>query len=83
VLVVVSKQILLTDFNWIVQVLLETYPQAKKYLNYKTLEQKLIPRAVIYKNAETSGDPLRDFFIIRANACIECGFSKDKLAILS
>jgi hypothetical protein len=55
--------------------------QAKKYLNYKTLElQKLIPGAVIYKKMETNliGDPLRDLSLL----CRSMGSVKDKLAIL-
>jgi protoporphyrinogen oxidase len=66
------------------QVLLEAYPQAKKYLNYKALElQKLIPGAVIYKNAETSliGDPLRDFSLFVPTLASNVGSVKDKLAI--
>jgi protoporphyrinogen oxidase len=66
------------------QVLLEAYPQAKKYLNYETLElQKLMPGAVIYKNAKTSliGDPLRDFSLFVPTLLAKVGSVKDKLAI--
>jgi protoporphyrinogen oxidase len=66
------------------QVLLEAYPQAKKYLNYKTLElQKLIPGAVIYKNGKTTliGDPLRDFSLLFPTLVADVGSIKDKLAI--
>ncbi len=66
------------------QVLLEAYPQAKKYLNYKTLElQKLIPGAVIYKNGKTTliGDPLRDFSLLLPTLVADVGSIKDKLAI--
>ncbi|SDX82626.1 FAD-dependent oxidoreductase [Flavobacterium degerlachei] len=66
------------------QVLLEAYPKAKKYLNYKTLElQKLIPGAVIYKNRETTliGDPLRDFSLLVPTILANVGSIKDKLAI--
>jgi protoporphyrinogen oxidase len=66
------------------QVLLEAYPQAKKYLNYKTLElQKLIPGAVIYKKGKTSliGDPLRDFSLLVPTLVANVGSVKDKLAI--
>jgi protoporphyrinogen oxidase len=66
------------------QVLLEAYPQAKKYLNYKTLElQKLMPGAVIYKNGKTSliGDPLRDFSLLVPTIVANVGSIKDKLAI--
>jgi protoporphyrinogen oxidase len=66
------------------QVILEAYPQAKKYLNYKTLElQKLIPGAVIYKNGKTSliGDPLRDLSLFVPTLIANVGSVKDKLAI--
>jgi protoporphyrinogen oxidase len=66
------------------QVLLEAYPQAKKYLNYKTLDlQKLIPGAVIYKNGTTSliGDPLRDLSLFVPTLIANVGSVKDKLAI--
>ncbi|EIA07650.1 FAD-dependent oxidoreductase [Flavobacterium frigoris] len=66
------------------QVLLEAYPKAKKYLNYKTLElQKLMPGAVIYKNGKTTliGDPLRDFSLLVPTILANVGSIKDKLAI--
>ena len=66
------------------QVLLEAYPKAKKYLNYKTLElQKLVPGAVIYKNGKTNliGDPLRDFSLFVPTLLAKVGSIKDKLAI--
>jgi protoporphyrinogen oxidase len=66
------------------QVLLEAYPQAKKYLNYKTLElQKLIPGAVIYKNGKSTliGDPLRDFSLLLPTLVADVGSIKDKLSI--
>ena len=66
------------------QVLLEAYPKAKKYLNYKTLElQKLVPGAVIYKNGKTNliGDPLRDFSLFVPTLLANVGSIKDKLAI--
>ncbi|MFT5964670.1 MAG: protoporphyrinogen oxidase [Flavobacterium sp.] len=66
------------------QVLLEAYPQAKKYLNYKTLElQKLIPGAVIYKKGKSTliGDPLRDFSLLLPTLVADVGSIKDKLSI--
>jgi protoporphyrinogen oxidase len=66
------------------QVLLEAYPQAKKYLNYKTLElQKLIPGAVIYKKGKLTliGDPLRDFSLLLPTLVADVGSIKDKLSI--
>ena len=66
------------------QVILEAYPQAKKYLNYKTLElQKLIPGAVIYKNGKSTliGDPLRDFSLLLPTLVADVGSIKDKLSI--
>lgn len=66
------------------QVLLEAYPKAQKYLNYKNLElQKLIPGAVIYKNGKTTliGDPLRDFSLLIPTIVANVGSIKDKLAI--
>jgi protoporphyrinogen oxidase len=66
------------------QVLLEAYPKAQKYLDYKNLElQKLIPGAVIYKNGKTTliGDPLRDFSLLIPTIVANVGSIKDKLAI--
>lgn len=66
------------------QVLLEAYPKAKKYLNYKTLElQKLIPGAVIYKNGKKTiiGDPLRNFSLLIPTLFANVGSVKDKIAI--
>jgi protoporphyrinogen oxidase len=66
------------------QVLLEAYPKARKYLNYRTLDlQELIPGAVIYKNGKTTliGDPLRDFSLLVPTILANVGSIKDKLAI--
>ncbi|WGD34519.1 NAD(P)/FAD-dependent oxidoreductase [Olleya sp. YS] len=67
------------------QVLLEAYPKAKKYLNYKHLNlQKIKPGAVIFKNGTqtTIGDPLRDMSLLIPTLLAKVGSIKDKLAIL-
>ena len=49
------------------QVLLTSYPAAKKYLNYEALDlQKLLPGATLFKNgkAQTIGDPLRNLSLL-------------------
>ncbi|SEF65193.1 Flavin containing amine oxidoreductase [Halpernia humi] len=49
------------------QVLLTSYPAAKKFLDYKALElQKFLPGATIFNEgkAQTIGDPLRDFSLL-------------------
>lgn len=66
------------------QVLLEAYPQAKKYLNFGDLElQKLVPGAIIYKNGKSTliGDPLRNFSLLIPTILSNIGSIKDKLAI--
>ena len=66
------------------QVLLEAYPKAIQYLDYKTLDlQRLLPGAVIYKNGtqQTIGDPLRNFSLLLPTLFSNIGSIKDKLAI--
>ena len=66
------------------QVLLEAYPMAKKYLDYKGLElQKLLPGAVIYRNghAHKIGDPTRDFSFMWATLTASIGSMADKVKI--
>jgi phytoene dehydrogenase-like protein len=49
------------------QVLLTSYPAAKKYLDYKDLDlQKLLPGATLFKNgkSQTIGDPLRSLSLL-------------------
>ncbi|MFT6066554.1 MAG: phytoene dehydrogenase-like protein, partial [Polaribacter sp.] len=49
------------------QVLLTSYPAAKQYLNYDTLDlQELLPGATIFKNGkqQTIGDPLRSLSLL-------------------
>lgn len=66
------------------QVLLEAYPKAMQYLDYKALNlQRLIPGAVIYKNGkqQTIGDPLRNLSLLLPTVFASIGSIKDKLAI--
>lgn len=67
------------------QVLLESYPFAKKYLDYDNLKlQKLKPGAVIFKHgkANTIGDPLRDLGFLFPTLFSSIGNISDKLKIL-
>ncbi|WP_366841703.1 FAD-dependent oxidoreductase [Lacinutrix sp.] len=66
------------------QVLLEAYPKAMQYLDYKALDlQRLVPGAVIYKNGkqQTIGDPLRNLSLLLPTVFTTTGSIKDKLAI--
>ena len=67
------------------QVLLESYPAAKKYLNYEALElQKLLPGATIFKDgkAQTIGDAFRNFSLLFPTIFSKVGSLGDKLKIL-
>jgi protoporphyrinogen oxidase len=67
------------------QVLLTSYPAAKKYLDYDALElQKLLPGATIFKNgkAQTIGDPLRSLSLLIPTLLSSIGTLSDKVKIL-
>jgi protoporphyrinogen oxidase len=67
------------------QVLLTSYPAAKKYLNYKALDlQKLLPGATLFKNgkAQTIGDPLRNLSLLFPTLLSNVGTLSDKVRIL-
>ena len=67
------------------QVLLTSYPAAKKYLDYKALDlQKLLPGATIFKNgkAQTIGDPLRSISLLVPTLLSSIGTLADKVKIL-
>jgi protoporphyrinogen oxidase len=67
------------------QVLLTSYPAAKKYLNYDALDlQKLLPGATIFKNGkqQTIGDPLRSLALLLPTLLSSIGLISDKIKIL-
>ena len=67
------------------QVLLTSYPAAKKYLDFDALEvQKLLPGATIFKNgkSQTIGDPLRSFSLLFPTLFSSIGSFSDKIKIL-
>jgi len=67
------------------QVLLTSYPAAKKYLNYEALDlQKLLPGATLFKNgkAQTIGDPLRSLSLLFPTLLSKVGTLSDKVKIL-
>jgi protoporphyrinogen oxidase len=67
------------------QVLLTSYPAAKKYLNYDALAlQKLLPGAAIFKNGkqQTIGDPLRSLSLLFPTLLSSIGLISDKIKIL-
>lgn len=67
------------------QILLTSYPAAKKYLNYSELElQKLLPGATIFKKGkqQTIGDPLRSFSLLLPTLFSSVGSFSDKLKVL-
>lgn len=67
------------------QVLLTSYPAAKKYLDFKTLDlQKFLPGASIFKNGkqQTIGDPMRSFSLLIPTLLSSVGSISDKLKIL-
>ena len=66
------------------QVLLTSYPAAKKYLDYNKLElQNILPGATIFKNGkqQTIGDPLRSFSLLFPTLFSSIGTISDKLKI--
>lgn len=68
------------------QVLLESYPMAKTYLDYKALDlKKFLPGAVVFKDGkhQTLGDPLRNFSLLLPTLFSTLGSFSDKLKILS
>ena len=67
------------------QVLLTSYPAAKKYLDYDALDlQEFLPGATIFKNgkAQTIGDPLRNISLLFPTLRSSIGTFSDKLKIL-
>ena len=67
------------------QVLLTSYPAAKKYLDFKPLSlQELVPGATIFKNgkSQTIGDPLRNLSLVFPTLFASIGNFSDKLKIL-
>ena len=67
------------------QVLLESYPKAKQYLDYKKLElQSFLPGATIYKNrnSQTIGDPTRSLKMLIPTMSSSIGTLGDKVKIL-
>ena len=67
------------------QVLLTSYPAAKKYLDYDGLAlQKLLPGATIFKSgkAQTIGDPLRKLSLLFPTLLSSIGSLADKVNIL-
>jgi protoporphyrinogen oxidase len=67
------------------QVLLTSYPAAKKYLDYDALAlQELVPGATIFKNgkAQNIGDPLRNLSLLIPTLFSSIGSFSDKIKIL-
>lgn len=67
------------------QVLLEAYPKAQNYLNYKALElQRFLPGAVIFKNGKQQiiGDAFRDISLFWDTVTANVATIGDKLKIL-
>jgi protoporphyrinogen oxidase len=67
------------------QVLLTSYPAAKKYLDYDALDlQKLLPGATLFKNgkSQTIGDPLRSLSLLFPTLLSSIGTFSDKINIL-
>lgn len=67
------------------QVLLTSYPAAKKYLNYDALDlQEFLPGATIFKDRkqQTIGDPLRSFSLLFPTLLSSIGNFTDKTKIL-
>lgn len=67
------------------QVLLTSYPAAKKYLDYKALElQEFLPGAAIFKDGKQQiiGDPLRNFSLLLPTLFSSIGTFSDKVKIL-
>ena len=67
------------------QVLLTSYPAAKKYLDYKSLDlQPFLSGATIFKNGiqQTIGDPLRNLSLLLPTLFSSIGNFSDKIKIL-
>jgi len=67
------------------QVLLTSYPAAKKYLDFKALDlQKLLPGATIFQQgtSQTIGDPLRNISLLFPTIFSSIGGVSDKIKIL-
>ena len=67
------------------QVLLTNYPEAKRYLNFETLDLiQFLPGSIIFKNGrmEKIGDPLRAFSFLLPTTFAKIGTLKDKRLIL-
>lgn len=68
------------------QVLLTSYPAARKYLDFETLElQQFLPGASIFKNGKQAvlGDPLRNISLLFPTLFSGIGSIQDKLKVLS
>ncbi|MBG7610960.1 FAD-dependent oxidoreductase [Polaribacter sp. BAL334] len=67
------------------QVLLTSYPAAKKYLDFKALDlQVLMPGATIFKEgkSQTIGDPIRNMSLLFSTIFSTVGSFSDKIKIL-
>ncbi|MEN8836095.1 MAG: FAD-dependent oxidoreductase [Polaribacter sp.] len=67
------------------QVLLTSYPAAKKYLDFKALDlQEFLPGATIFKNGkqQTIGDPLRKISLLVPTLLSNIGTISDKIKVL-
>ncbi len=67
------------------QVLLDAYPKAKQYLDYKALElQSFLPGATIFKNrkSQSIGDPTRSVKMLIPTMTSSVGTLGDKLKVL-
>ena len=67
------------------QVLLTSYPAAKKYLDFEALDlQQFLPGATIFKNgkSQTIGDPLRSLSLLLPTLFSTIGSFSDKIKIL-
>ncbi|MBT8325231.1 MAG: NAD(P)-binding protein [Winogradskyella sp.] len=67
------------------QVLLDAYPKAQEYLDFKALDlQSFLPGAIIYKDGKTQtiGDPLRNISLLWPTLTSPVGTIKDKLKVL-
>ncbi len=67
------------------QVLLTSYPAAKKYLDYTQLDlQEFLPGVTLFKNGkkQTIGDPLRNLSLLIPTLLSSIGNFSDKLKIL-
>ncbi|NNL82113.1 MAG: NAD(P)-binding protein, partial [Winogradskyella sp.] len=62
------------------QVLLDAYPKAQEYLDFKALDlQSFLPGAIIYKDGKTQtiGDPLRNISLLWPTLTSPVGTIKD------